>query len=346
MTIAFPSLDHVSDADLLARVGCAAQHERHSTAQLIALLMEVDARRLYLAEGCSSLFTYCMQVLHLTEHAAYGRIEAARAARKFPVVLERIADGTLSLTAVGLLAPHLTPDNYVTVLDAARHKTKNEVLQLVARLKPKPDVPPAIRKLPAPKAPPSAAHTMAGEANCDSAPAQPMPQTVATPSHRAEVKPLAPERFKIQLTVSRKTHDKLRRVQDLLRHSVPNGDLETIFDKALTLLIEHTERTKLAATHRPRSNRDHVSGKRHVPAAVKRAVWARDGGQCAFRGAQGRCRETGFLEFHHVIPYAAGGETSVENLELRCRPHNAYEAEQRFGMGKLPLVRECREVYG
>jgi hypothetical protein len=114
------SLDHVSDADLVAQVRRAAEGERHSTAHLIALLVEFDARRLYLAEGCSSLFTYCMQVLHLTEHETYGRIETARAARKFPIILQRIADGSLTLTAVGLLAPHLTPDNHATVLDAAR----------------------------------------------------------------------------------------------------------------------------------------------------------------------------------------------------------------------------------
>jgi hypothetical protein len=46
--------------------------------------MELDTRRLYLGEGCSSLFTYCTQVLHLSEHAAYNRIETARAARFSP----------------------------------------------------------------------------------------------------------------------------------------------------------------------------------------------------------------------------------------------------------------------
>ena len=66
---------------------------------------ELDVRRLYLGEGCSSLFTYCTQVLHLSEHAAYGRIEAARAARRFPVILELLTDGVVTLTAVTLLAP-------------------------------------------------------------------------------------------------------------------------------------------------------------------------------------------------------------------------------------------------
>ena len=64
---------------------------------------------------------------------------------------------------------------------------------------------------------------------------------------------------------------------------------------------------------------------------MKREVWARDGGRCAFVGREGRCMEKGFVEFHHVVPYAAGGEASTTNVELRCRSHNAYEAECYFG---------------
>lgn len=93
-----------------------AATERHATAQLIAHLAEMDARRLYLAEGCSSLFIYCTQVLDLSEHAAYGRIEAARAARKFPAILGAVASGALHLTAVNLIAAHLTTDNVDRVI--------------------------------------------------------------------------------------------------------------------------------------------------------------------------------------------------------------------------------------
>src|SRR3989337_4047924 len=84
------SVARLSDGALVARVRTLAARERAATAVLIAHLAELDARRLYLAEGCSSLFTYCVQVLQFSEHAAYGRIEAARAARRFPVVLERL----------------------------------------------------------------------------------------------------------------------------------------------------------------------------------------------------------------------------------------------------------------
>ena len=122
----------LSDADLLREVARLTSLERHATARLIAALGELDARRLYLGEGCSSLFTYCTQVLHLSEHAAYLRIEAARTARKWPVVLGLLAEGALHLTAIGLLAPHLTPDNHERVLAAALHKSKREVEAIVA----------------------------------------------------------------------------------------------------------------------------------------------------------------------------------------------------------------------
>lgn len=109
-------------------------------------------------------------------------------------------------------------------------------------------------------------------------------------------------------------------------------------DCAHPRMAEDLARTKLAATERPRAGHPSAPRSRHIPAAVRREVWKRDGGRCAFAGTNGRCSETGFLEFHHVVPYAAGGQAIVENLELRCRAHNAYEAEQYFG---LPLsVRE------
>jgi len=117
----------LSDAALIARVKTMAERERQTTAELIALLAELDARRLYLGAGCSSLFTYCTQVLHLSEHAAYGRIEAARAARRFPVILERLTDKILTLTAVCLLAPLLTAVNHLDLLNAARYGSVMEV---------------------------------------------------------------------------------------------------------------------------------------------------------------------------------------------------------------------------
>ncbi|MPY90673.1 MAG: hypothetical protein GEU99_22475 [Luteitalea sp.] len=128
------SFQHLSDHDLLCEVTRLAVREREATARLIACLAEVDARRLYLGEGCASLFTYCVDILHLSEHAAYDRIEVARAARRFPVILEQLAAGAVTLTTIRLLAPHLTPENHAALLAEARHRSRREVEQIVVRL--------------------------------------------------------------------------------------------------------------------------------------------------------------------------------------------------------------------
>ena len=126
----------LSDNELLARVEQLARDERHATAALVAHLSEMERRQLYLEQGCRSLFTYCTQVLHLSEHAAYNRIEAARIALRFPAVLTHLAAGQVHLTAIRLLAPCLTADNQVEMLTAAKHRSKREVEEMVARLRP------------------------------------------------------------------------------------------------------------------------------------------------------------------------------------------------------------------
>ena len=141
-------LQEISDRELLAAVMRAARNERKATVELLGLLGEVDARRLYLGEGCASLFTYCTQVLRLSEHAAYHRIEGARIARQFPRLLELLSSGALTLTTVALLRPVLTNENAGEVIDAAVFKSKREMEVLIARLAPKPDVQTMVRRVP------------------------------------------------------------------------------------------------------------------------------------------------------------------------------------------------------
>ena len=333
-------LNGLTDQQLVDRVAVLATTERSATAALVAALAEFDARRLYLGAGCSSLFTYCTEVLCLSESAAYVRIEAARAARRFPRVLERLADGRLSLSTARMLTPVLTADNEARLLDAASFRTKREVEQLVAAERPQVPVATIVRKLPVghPQPVTTSEATAAPLAVPESLPAPQhqddrSPDPTATPARSAErllsvpvVRALAPEMYKVQFTLSREGHERLRRAQDLLRHVNARGDIAAIFERALAALLAELERTKFAATERPRAASPRQTRSRHIPAAVKREVWARDDGRCAFIGTLGRCTERGFLEYHHVIPFADGGETSVENLQLRCAAHNAYES--------------------
>lgn len=190
------------------------------------------------------------------------------------------------------LAPYLTPANQVDLLDSAKYKTKRDVEQLIARVRPQADAPTVVRKLPAP-ATSLISEPSHVETTMPLVPLAPVEFAAApAPTRPAMIKPLGPARFKVQFTVGRETHDKLRQAQDLLRHTIPNGDPAAIFDRALTLLLANLAKTKFAATDRPRAGREATRGSRHIPAAVRREVWRRDGGTCAFVGVQGRCGET------------------------------------------------------
>src|SRR5437762_6110763 len=143
----------LSDQDLLTPLDELAGREREATADLVAHLAVLLSRpAVYAAKGYGTLFGYCTQALRLSEDAACSRIRVARACRQFPGVLDLLASGSVSLTSLRLLAPHLTPENHEAVLARAAGRTRKQIEALVAELAPQPDVPTTVRKLPAPHA--------------------------------------------------------------------------------------------------------------------------------------------------------------------------------------------------
>src|SRR5262245_58220564 len=132
---------HLSDQAVLRSLRTNNEQELASTADLLADLAEVDARRLYRPAGYSSMFTYCVEVLRRSEVAAYKRIRAARAARRFPVIFDMLAKGRMNLSGLVLLAPYLTEHTAEELLDAATQKTTKQIERLLAQRFPRPDLP-------------------------------------------------------------------------------------------------------------------------------------------------------------------------------------------------------------
>jgi hypothetical protein len=332
MKFNFPS--HFSDADLLAELKQLARREREATVELVAHLAVLDSRQFFLGAGCSSTFTYCVEVLRLSEHSTYNRIEAARAALKFPIILDRLREGSLNLSTVRSIAPHLTEANHRELIERASGKSKRTVEEIVAALAPRPDVRSVIRALPPGNGATALPLTvLTGPSIPDLAAPSPPECGPVVSKPTSVMRPLAPDRYEVKFTASAATCEKLRRAKDLLRHAVPSGDTAEIVDRALMVLLEQLERKKFGTTKRPRTAGDDTrTGSRHIPAAVRRAVSRRDGERCTFVGEGGRrCSARGFLEFHHLKPYAVGGPATVANLTLRCVAHNRYEAAMYYG---------------
>ena len=335
------------DRDLLRALHDLVARDCQVEAHLLTHLAEVDARLLYLEEGCSSMFAYCTEVLHFSEAQAYDRIQAARAARSYPAVLERIRRGEIHLSGVKLLAPHLTPESHVELLDRARHRSKRAIEEFLADRAPKPDAPSIVRRLPQARSCTGAVDTPSPSSSSEVTELATSGTTASAPGARSTSpppEPLGQARFKIQFTADRALREKLQEAQALLRHQVPDGDLAEIFDRALTLLVEDARRKKYGETSRPvarRSAQERGPTSRHIPAEIRRAVTARDQGRCVFVARnQSRCGSRDFVEFHHREPWARARRHSVEGIELRCRAHNHHAAVGNYGAAHMQRCRE------
>jgi 5-methylcytosine-specific restriction endonuclease McrA len=359
------SLSHLSDKVLLSNLSALVVQGREQTAVLLAHIAEVEARRLDVPAGYPSMYEYCVRKLHFSEDGALKRIRVARKARLHPGLFASIAAGRISLSAALLLAPNLTGANAAELLEAATHKTCKQIYLLLAERFPQGPV--AIRVEPIFASPVGSAAPV-GALELDGPASANAPTTsehalsvgtnpVAPEVPRPRVRPLSPENYALQCTIRRETHEKLERIQAMLRHNLPSGDLSEVIDQAFAALLEKLEKAKFAATSRPQTRktssvaeRAGTSGEtrraakpqtRYIPAEVKRAVWKRDGGQCTFVGPSGRrCPARSFLEFDHIEAFARGGKATVEGMRLLCRAHNQYTAEQAFGAGFMRQKRQ------
>ncbi len=274
---------------------------------------EFDERKLYLAQSFSSMFAYCVEELGFSEDATYNRIGVARAGRRLPALIEAVRSGKIHLAGVRLLVPHLTGQNHLDLLAQAAGKSKRQIDAMIAKLFPKPAVPATIRKIP------------------------------SRPSLALSIPP------RVALCVPPESELSLLPELELLRPSALTAPppprqaqhLAAILEAALDLLIQKVKKERFAVGRKTRTTpptgpvASEVEGHRptrHIPDSIKRAVYERDGGRCAFADEKGRrCGETGTLEFDHLDGFARAQVHSVERIRLLCRPHNQYAAEQLYG---------------
>lgn len=403
---AFLPVTHLSDAELLARTRQLARGHARLNAVLVAHLAEVDARRLYASEGFSSLYAYCRSALNLSEAAAFHRIEAARVARRFPLILELMSQGQLHLTAVSLLGRHLTAENHERALRTACGRSKREVEELVAALMggsflaPDPGssrdmlatigvrppgavgpgaagerplsprvgvrvrlrTPDGLRPLRGPGRPRKSGYDVApgeqsalplfkrtytkdGVGRGEEAPLL-EPEALEGATDAPPATPPVALEYRLTIGLDPDAWRDMERAREFLRSSIPDGDLGRILTHALRAFVDGRERRRLGRTrpasaasreseptHRAAADAPVAAARpsRYVPTPIRRLVWERDAGRCAYVAETGRrcaCR-TG-LEFHHRRPFRAGGRSTPENLELRCRTHNRLEENGEF----------------
>jgi hypothetical protein len=387
-------LAHLSDRELLAKTRELVGRSNHVFAALLAHLAEVDARGLHRTRACASLYTYCIYELRFSEDAAARRAGAAKLVKRFPLLLDAIAQGELHLTGMLMLGPHLTHDNIVEVLGRAKFRTKKELARLIRELHPLPLVPdlveplrpeprplrrptseeyaaslaPAVRELPPGERPKDWAHD-ANDANeisspsvgsesgraCEEPASLPvsgqsfLPAPARAEPLRPELPPITgPQQYQVQFSTTEEHVRLVERAKALLARSAPGKSLGELHLEAMRLLVACLEKQKFAVVdtehdseREPATQPTKGPKSRHIPAAVRRAVYERDGARCTYVDERGeRCQETQYLELHHRQPFGRRGGHTVANVTLHCHAHNALAAELDFGRAHMAQRQE------
>ncbi len=335
-------------ATLARRLVDLAREERSVQVEFLLHLSEFDRREAWLEAGYGSLWDWCLKVLHLREGAAWRRIRAMRVLRRLPGLAEALRDGRLCLTTVGLLDPVLTEENAEALVARAAFKTKAEVEVLVVSLRPCPAPKDGLRRLPERQAAAIVLPSPSPSPSPTPAPA-PAPTSAPTPT-RPTVRPVAADTWSLRVTVDADLKRDLDQLTELLSHMVPNGDLTAVLREAVRCAIEKHGTRKGAvapARRRARAAMDDPSPatqrkpvRAPISAEVRREIWQRDEGRCAWVGPDGhRCGSRWQVEVDHVEAAARGGPPTVENLRLACRAHNRLHAEETFGRAFMARFR-------
>jgi hypothetical protein len=351
--------------DLTNRLAELLRREHGALADFLIALAEFDRERRWLELGYTSLFYFLHRELGLPKGSAFYRKTAAELIQRYPEVIEPLRDGRLCITGVVELAKVITPENRGEVVRRFFHASRAEAKAISAELRPLEAAPhrDVVTVLPS-----TLTHSVLPEpfdsgrlaasaqdrlreeeskglAWIQAAPVVPPPQprgeaqtcaatlpSVPSPVKPDQAEPLTADLRRLHVTVSRRFVEKLAAARDALSHSHPGAGSEVVLEAALDLLLAAHERKRgLVKKPRPAPPRPTTSP-RHVPADVKRAVWARDGGCCQWPMASGGvCGSTTRLELDHIVPVARGGASTMSNIRVLCAVHNQLAARRMFG---------------
>jgi hypothetical protein len=346
-------MDTTDSRAFAARLASLLREEHHAMADFLVALAEFDRRRGWVALGYSGLFPFLHRELGLSKAASFFRKTAAELVQRFPEVVEPLRDGRLCLTTVASLAKVLTRENRAEILPRFFHRSGLEAKAVVAELVPASDpptrtlvtvTPVRVAQVQAPE-PEPAVEVRTCEPPCPEgtypghASASPLP----APPRRLEIVPLTPTETRLHMTISPAFLQKLEAARLALSHSMPGASAEDVLSAGLDLLLERAEKRKgLVARPRPSPPEERARpGAAHVPAAVKREVWKRDGGSCQWPTDDGGvCGSRLRVQLDHLVMRVEGGRPVPENLRLLCDLHNRLAARQR--LGDRTMDRYCR----
>jgi hypothetical protein len=292
------NLKSVSDLDLLRDTKHYAGQEKENGIKVLHHLKEIDARKLF-APKYSTLFNYCLGELGYSEGSAARRIQTMRLLRDIPEYEQKLQDGSTNESNLSAAQTFFIREKK----KKGKNYSKEQKLKVLKEIEGK-----STRET---------QHALAAIS----------PES----ARKDQAKSINSEETEIRFTANKALMEKFEKIRNLLGHKLSDQQFASLFEELADLALKKLEPKKEVSPAPAK-----VSETRYIPEKVKRVIWHRDSGQCTYVDSKGkRCESKHALQYEHIIPFAKGGKTSVENLKLLCLAHNQFTAIQAYGRTKM-----------
>jgi hypothetical protein len=297
------NLKSLSNQALLDRTSELARDERKITLEILHHLREIERRKLFAELGYPSLFEYCVKHLGYSEASAQRRIASMRLLKEVPDLEESVQKGQVSISTLAKAQSFFKKEKAFQTFSSL---TKKHIIEKVS-----------------------------GKSNRE------VERTLLSLSlspemhFKEKVKIVSPSKVEMTFFADNELQIVLEKIRSVLSHKLESGTLTEMISFIAKAYWEKIDPCRAIRAKKLVSRAQvHFDT---ITTAIKRAVWKRDNGECAFTNTQGKkCKSTYRLQFDHFpIPKAKGGPSTEENLRLTCFQHNAFHAVQKFGLKKM-----------
>lgn len=206
----------ITDKNLIEKTERLVREERETLTSVLHHLREIDRRRLFASMGYKSLFDFAVKHLGYPEDQAYRRISAMKLLNELPEIEEKINEGEISLTHIGLAQSlfkqeEMSTSQKLAVFEQIANKPVREAHRITVSLSSAPEKTKADR-----------------------------------------VKTISANNVEMKITASAEIQNKIETLKGWLAHTNPNLSLGELFEKLCDLALQEWDPTRTAAPRKRR----------------------------------------------------------------------------------------------
>ena len=289
-------------------IQCARRFHR-AESELLSILQQVDAQKVFRHLGYASLYVYATQGLKLSESSAYAFITVSRRATEVPELKKAIDQGVLTVSKAKRITSVIRPDNQQAWIRKASSLSQKDLEREVVKENPKQAVHEGLRPVARDRIELKVGISTQLETQIKRVQdilSQNKNRAVSLEETMEEMTRLFLEKKDPIVKAQRISQKKISRTKE----SKPTGAHRKISQQKILISTQESAQSSELVSVRVVNSASNRS--RAIPAHIRHQVQLRDQGKCTI------CQNSRWLQFHHKHPFSRGGKHQVENLTTLC----------------------------